>query len=88
MCTETNSSDDPWEIIDNLYEELHDCELENDELRKKKRELAEECDMLTKMLKAKDNQINQMISRQRLLISNLNLLLDDMRSEICNGDHT
>ena len=88
MCTDTNSNDDPWEIVDTLYEDLQECELENDELWEKNRLLKEENDMLTKMLKAKDEQISQMLSRSRLLVSNLNLLLDDMRSEICNGDHT
>lgn len=89
MCTETDSSDDfLWDTIENLYDALHDLELENEELREKKRELAEECDMLTQMLKVKENQINQMVSRQRLLVSNLNQLIDDMKSEIRNGDHT
>ena len=88
MCTQTNSNDDPWEIVDTLYEDLQDCELENDELWEKNRLLREENDMLTKILKVKDEQISRMLSRQRLLVSNLNLLLDDMKSEICNGDHT
>ena len=88
MCTQTNSNDDPWEIVDTLYEDLQDCELENDELWEKNRLLREENDMLTKILKVKDEQISRMLSRQRLLVSNLNLLLDDMKSEISNGDHT
>lgn len=89
MCTETNSNDEfLWETIEDLHDEIHDLELDNDELWEKNRLLKEENDMLTKMLKVKDEQISQMLSRSRLLVSNLNLLLDDMRSEICNGDHT